>query len=174
MGENMSHCNWRPAQPSCYYKLDSKWIVHGTYTTYSVDLLRPSCDRLVDGRQAQQKTDYARRARSRELHMGQQVMAWNLRQGVPWVSGVIDERLGPLRSCGSVIWITCMYEVMNRCLKETLNSRAQNGICEQPPTSSETSGRSDKSATSTLTQPVHCRYPQRERQPLNRYTWTFF
>ena len=44
---------------------------------------------------------------------------------------------------------------------------------EQPPTSSETSGRSDTSAASTLTQPVNCCYPQRERQPLNRYMWTF-
>ena len=53
------------------------------------DLLRPTRDRVVEGRQAQQKTDHNRWARSRELHVGQQVMARNLRQGVPWVAGVI-------------------------------------------------------------------------------------
>ena len=61
-----------------------------------LDLLRPTCDRVVDGRQVQQKTDHDRRARSRELHVGQQVMAQNLRRGVPWVAGVIIERLSPL------------------------------------------------------------------------------
>ena len=59
-----------------------------------LDLLRPTCDRMVERRQAQQKTNHDRRARSIELHVGQQVMARNLRQGVPWVAGVIIERLG--------------------------------------------------------------------------------
>ena len=49
------------------------------------------------GRQTQQKTDHDRRgALSRELHIGQQVMARNLRQGVPWVAGMTIERLSSL------------------------------------------------------------------------------
>ena len=61
-----------------------------------LDLLRPTCDKTVERRQAQQKTDHDRWGRSRELHVGQQVMAPNVRQGVKWVTGVIIERLGPL------------------------------------------------------------------------------
>lgn len=44
----------------------------------------------------QQKADHDKRARSRELHTGQSVMARNLRPGAPWVPGVIVEQLGPL------------------------------------------------------------------------------
>ncbi len=61
-----------------------------------LDLLRPSCDRQVDRRQAQQEADHDRRACSLELFVGQQVMARNLRPGAPWIAGVVIERLGPL------------------------------------------------------------------------------
>ena len=61
-----------------------------------LDLLRPDVERRVGCKQAQQKADHDRHARSLELHTGQSVMARNLRPGAPWVPGVVVERLGPL------------------------------------------------------------------------------
>ena len=61
-----------------------------------LDLLRPDRERHVSCKQAQQKADHDKRARSRELYVGQPVMARNLRLGAPWIPGVIVERLGPL------------------------------------------------------------------------------
>ena len=88
--------------------------------TTRFDLLRPHCDSQVDKKQGRQKADHDRHARSRELHIGQQVMARNLRPGVSWVAGVIIERLGPVTyliqvetSCGSSVcswWPTMGYE----------------------------------------------------------------
>ena len=60
------------------------------------DLLKPSCEERVLEKQAQQKEQHDRRAKSREWHVGQSVMAKNLRPGPNWIPGVIIERAGPL------------------------------------------------------------------------------
>ena len=61
-----------------------------------LDLLRPDSAGHVSRKQAQQKADHDKHARSRELYMGQSVMVRNLRPGAPWVPGVIVRKLGPL------------------------------------------------------------------------------
>ena len=61
-----------------------------------LDLLRPDCNRQVCERQAMQKADHDRHSCPREFHVGQNVMAKNLRPGAAWVPGVVAERLGPL------------------------------------------------------------------------------
>ena len=60
------------------------------------DLLKPNCEERVLEKQAQQKQQHDRRAKSREWHVGQLVMARNLRTGPNWIPGVIIERAGPL------------------------------------------------------------------------------
>ena len=60
------------------------------------DLLKPNCEERVLEKQAQQKQQHDRRAKSREWHVGQSVMARNLRPGPNWIPGVIIERAGPL------------------------------------------------------------------------------
>ena len=61
-----------------------------------LDLLRPSRDQHVSSKQAQQKADHDKHAHPRAFHIGQNVMARNLRPGAPWLPGVVVERLGPL------------------------------------------------------------------------------
>ena len=144
-----------------------------------LDLLRPTCDRVVDGRQAQQKTDHDRRARSRELHVGQQVMARNLRQGVPWVAGVIIERLSPLTYLVQVdtgqLWKRHLDHLRVRGDKpvseDTQPQESEWNFAESPeqPPPLETSRGPDVPTTSSVTRPVNRRYPQRHRQAPNRY-----
>jgi len=57
-----------------------------------LDLLRPTRDKVAVLRQAaQQKTNYDRHAQSQQLHIGQQVMARNLRERVAkWASTLKD------------------------------------------------------------------------------------
>ena len=144
-----------------------------------LDLLRPTCDRVVDGRQARQKTDHDRRARSRELHVGQQVMARNLRQGVPWVAGVIVERLSPLTYLVQVdtgqLWKRHLDHLRVRGDKpvseDTQPQESEWNFAESPeqPPPPETSRGPDVPTTSSVTRPVNRRYPQRHRQAPNRY-----
>ena len=53
----------------------------------------PGMSRMKSGLDKHRKTDHDRQARSREMHVGQQAIAQNLRQCVPWVAGVIIESL---------------------------------------------------------------------------------
>ena len=61
-----------------------------------LDLLRPDYNKRVCDRQAMQKAGHDRHSFQRELHVGQNVMAKNLRPGAAWVPGVVVERVGPL------------------------------------------------------------------------------
>ena len=144
-----------------------------------LDLLRPTCDRMVERRQAQQKTDHDRRARSRELHVGQQVMARNLRQGVPWVAGVIVERLGPLTYLVQVdtgqLWKRHLDHLRVRgdqpVSEDTQPQDSEWNFAEspEPPSPLETSRRPNAPTSSSSARPINRRYPQRQRQAPNRY-----
>ena len=61
-----------------------------------LDLLRPDCNRRVCDQQAMQKAGHDRHSCPQKFHVGQNVMAKNLRPGAAWVPGVVAERLGPL------------------------------------------------------------------------------
>ena len=61
-----------------------------------LNLLRPDCNKRVCDRQAMQIAGHDRHSYQRELHVGQNVMAKNLRPGAAWVPGVVVERVGPL------------------------------------------------------------------------------
>ena len=60
------------------------------------DLLKPNCEERVLEKQAQQKQQHDRRAKTREWEVGQSVMARNLQPGPNWIPGVVVERAGPL------------------------------------------------------------------------------
>lgn len=60
------------------------------------DLLKPNCEGRVLEKQAKQKEKHDQRTKGREWHVGQSVMAKNLRPGPNWIPGVIVERSGPL------------------------------------------------------------------------------
>ena len=96
---------------------------------------------MVDGRQAQQKTNHNRQSQSRELDVGQQVMGQNLRQCVPWVAGVIVERLGPLTYLLQMdtgqLWkrqldhLHVSDKPASECMEKTLDHRAMSGILQR-------------------------------------------
>ena len=65
-----------------------------------------------------QKTGHDRHSYQRELHVGQNVMAKNLRPGAAWVPGVVVERVGPLTYLvqvddGNATLITCVNGVVH-------------------------------------------------------------
>ena len=61
-----------------------------------LNLLRPDCNRRVCDKQAMQTAGHDRHSYPLEFHVGQNVMAKNLRLGAAWVPGVVPDRLGPL------------------------------------------------------------------------------
>lgn len=60
------------------------------------DLLKPSQERQVKNKQAQQKAQHDSHAKAREFAVGQNVMARNFRPAPKWIPGVVDAKLGPL------------------------------------------------------------------------------
>lgn len=60
------------------------------------DLLRPDTATTVRERQAAQKKEHDRRAKQKEYHVGDNVLARNYRNGPKWMTGVVVERKGPL------------------------------------------------------------------------------
>ncbi len=148
-----------------------------------LDLLRPSCDRQVDRRQAQQKADHDRRARSRELFVGQQVMARNLRPGAPWIAGVVIERLGPLTYLVQVdngqLWKRHLDHLRIRGdqLSAEGNPQAEESAdwdftnVQESATSSSPEGQGPPASTPSTADPPGSqrRYPQRQRQTPNRF-----
>ena len=60
------------------------------------DLLKPNCEKRVLEKQAKQKKKHDKQTKGREWHVGQSVMARNLRPSPNWIPGVIIERAGPL------------------------------------------------------------------------------
>ena len=61
-----------------------------------LDLLRPSCESSVLGKQATQKSSHDRRAHAREFVVGDCVFARNLRSGPDWIPSTIVKVLGPV------------------------------------------------------------------------------
>lgn len=61
-----------------------------------VDLLKPNCEERVLEKQAKQKEKHYQRMKGQEWHVGQSMMAKNLRPGPNLIPGVIVERAGPL------------------------------------------------------------------------------
>ena len=60
------------------------------------DLLKPNCEERVLEKQTKQKEKHDQRTKGWEWHVGQSIMAKNLRPGPNWIPGVIVERSGPL------------------------------------------------------------------------------
>ena len=60
------------------------------------DLMKPDGERQVAAKQAMQKMAHDKRARTRELTVGQEIMARNYRDGDKWMPGIVVERKGPL------------------------------------------------------------------------------
>ena len=81
-------------------------------------------------------------------------MAQNLRQGVPWVAGVIIERLSPL----TYLRVTGDKPVS----EDTQPQDSEWNFAESPeqPPLPETSRGPDAPTTSSVTRPVNRRYPQ--------------
>ncbi len=61
-----------------------------------LDLMKPDGERQVAAKQAMQKMAHDKKAKARELTVGQEVMARNYRDGDKWLPGVVVERKGPL------------------------------------------------------------------------------
>ena len=60
------------------------------------DLVKPDVAEQVMHRQAQQKAGHDSRARYRDMHIGQKVMARNMHPGPAWIPGQIVQKLGPV------------------------------------------------------------------------------
>ena len=78
-------------------------FLHSSIRT-PLHLLRPSLEADVLDKQAQQKATHDRRAKAglREVFVGQNVMARNLRPGLDWVPAMVVERLGPVSYLGGI------------------------------------------------------------------------
>ena len=61
-----------------------------------LDLLKPQVAARVRSKQADQKSFHDLHSRARHFSVGESVMARNLRDGPPWVPGVVVQVLGPL------------------------------------------------------------------------------
>ena len=61
-----------------------------------LDLLKPQVATRVRSKQADQKSFHGLHSRARHFSVGESVMARNLRDGPPWVPGVVEQVLGPL------------------------------------------------------------------------------
>ena len=143
-----------------------------------LDLLRPDGERHVSSKQAQQKADHDKHARSRELHTGQSVMARNLRPGVPWVPGVIVEQLGPLtyrvQVEGGLLWRrhldhlrTCSDAPFSREPREPIvASDTDWSVPVLPERATNTDPSIERPSVEPLT--TERRYPQRERRAPDR------
>ena len=75
-----------------------------------------------------QKAGHDRHSYQQELHVGQNMMAKNLRPGAAWVPGVVVERLGPL---------TCLVQVSDGGLWKCHIDH----LCERSDTSQEAESR---------------------------------
>ena len=60
------------------------------------DMLRPDVSQNVHRSQERQKEHHDQHARQRTFHVGQTVMAKNMRAGPSWVPGTIVQQLGPV------------------------------------------------------------------------------
>lgn len=61
-----------------------------------LDLIKPDVGEQVLRRQSQQKAQHDLHARYRDLHIGQKVMARNMRPGPTWIPGEVIQKLGPV------------------------------------------------------------------------------
>ena len=73
----------------------SSLFLHRSLRT-RLDLLRPNQESHVTQKQSQQKATHDKKAKFREFHVGQTVMARNLQVGDDWVPATIIERTGPV------------------------------------------------------------------------------
>ena len=153
------------------------------------DLLKPSCEERVLEKQAQQKEQHDRRAKSREWHVGQSVMAKNLRPGPNWIPGVIIERAGPLsyviqtedkqtwrrhvdqlKALGDGVAIEANIEDSDVIYPPSTSVAVQENIEAAEPVNTE--AETDPSDTSQLSagesRAPRSRYPTRTRNPPDR------
>ena len=61
-----------------------------------LDLLLSNCEETVSKRQADQKIAHDKHCKPREFTVGENVMARNNKQGLPYVPAVVKKKLGPL------------------------------------------------------------------------------
>ena len=73
----------------------SSLFLHRSLRT-RLDLLRPNQESHVTQKQSQQKATHDKKAKFREFHVGQTVMARNLRVGDDWVPATVIERTDPV------------------------------------------------------------------------------
>ena len=68
----------------------------GRHVRTRLDLLHSDVEERVTTKQAQQKMHHDQHARSRDLCVGQRVLARNFCPGAKWIPGTVVERTGPL------------------------------------------------------------------------------
>ena len=148
-----------------------------------LDLLRPSSENRVQGKQAQQKKDHDQHARPRELERGQAVMARNFRPGPEWVPGVVEKKTGPLsylvKVGGGQVW----KRHVDHLRKLSASQESNNGDPEDPlviPSTTDVDSRTpmeeDTGGGTAPDQPDHLadntesrRYPGREHHAPERF-----
>ena len=144
-----------------------------------LDLLKPDIKCNVRWKQAQQKSDHDSSKQERKLHIGQNIMVRNYRDGTKWMAGVILQSCGPLsylvKTEGGQIWRRYIDHIRDNQLENTTTSSecfipddSYNIRIPNANTGQESIGI--QSPTTNLSNNVHSRrYPQRHRQPPDRY-----
>ena len=142
------------------------------------DLLKPDRERTVTTKQTSQKESHDIHACARELDIGETVMAWNPRPGLPAVSGIVKKRLGPLtyliETTAGFLWkqhIDHLRSVgTNSETEPSTNDSPDDDTDPLPTLPSESSENVDESNdTATEATPTERRYPQCEHRLPLRY-----
>ena len=133
-----------------------------------LDILKPNCEDKVLTEQSHQVQQHDQHAKSRQFDVGQQVMARNYGPGSKWCPAVVKSRVGPLtvlvETDKSKIWKR--HHDQLRPTKVTTDTPSDSTdeflVFDHPIVTSD-------NCASPPIPPVPPRYPQRNRQPPQRY-----
>ena len=139
------------------------------------DLLKPQCGHRVSDKQADQVQHHDKRAKPRQMQIGQKVMARNFRSGYKWVPGVIVECLGPLTYLVEIQeglrWKRHIDHLRDRessTSTSDLESADADAFVTAPFSDANAETEHDSTESISPTEPTVRRYPVRTRNPPDR------
>lgn len=115
-----------------------------------LDLLRPNQESRVTDKQSRQKDTHDKKAKFREFHVGQSVMARNVRPGDDWIPATVVERTGPV----SYLVETCEHQLWKRHVDQLKTLADSTPVEGRNTASSDSSEDFDIRIPTTTTAPV--------------------
>ena len=133
-----------------------------------LDLLRPNCEDHVVSQQSNQVQHHDQHAKPQQFQVGQQVMVRNYRSGPQWCPAVVKSCLGPrtvlVETDQSQIWKRHHDQLrLANVATDPPSDQSDDVLVLDHPVAPETA------TETTDTSSIPPRYPQRNRQPPDRY-----